>query len=105
MFPYLEDHGVLVVGRCVFSLWVLATCCARVVLGRHYFLDVVGGVVVGVLEGVLAHFALHVSVGVSEMLHGCVMGLVGGVLWRVVGGRDGFGEVERMIGEAGEGAL
>lgn len=68
LLPLVEKH-LLVIANCAFSIWALGTICSRVVLGRHYILDVIGGVMVGMLEALVAHFFLHVPTKVSELQH------------------------------------
>lgn len=58
-------------------LWALAITTSRVVLGRHYILDVVGGVVIGILAAVFAHFFLFAPEEVSELQHQWTMSRFG----------------------------
>lgn len=66
---------------CMLMLWMLATACSRVVLGRHYITDVLGGIVIGVLEALLAHYCLHVPLKVSELQHAYLLGLYEEAFW------------------------
>lgn len=34
-------------------IWVISVCISRILLNRHYILDVIGGVVLGYMEGVI----------------------------------------------------
>ena len=76
VLPYVENH-LLTVAYCVCTLWVSATACSRVVLGRHYISDVLGGIVIGVLEALVAHFCLHVPLKVSELQHAYLLARFG----------------------------
>lgn len=69
----LTSHSCM--AKCACVLWMLATACSRVVLGRHYVSDVVGGMIIGVLEALVAHFALHVPLKVSELQHAHLLSL------------------------------
>lgn len=112
VLPYVENN-LLTIGKCAFMLWMLATACSRVVLGRHYLLDVMGGVVVGVLEAFVAHFALHVPLKVSELQHAYLLSLFGlyeEAFWKFFQGRwfissHDFREMNRQIIEADQGLL
>lgn len=84
VLPYVENH-LLTIAYCLFTLWMLATACSRVVLGRHYISDVLGGIVIGVLEAFVAHFCLHVPLKVSELQHAYLLarfGLYEEFFWR-----------------------
>jgi len=112
VLPYVENH-LLTIGKCAFALWMLATGCSRVVLGRHYILDVIGGIVIGVLEALIAHFALHVPLKVSELQHAYLLSLFElyeEAFWRFFHGRwfitsHDFREMNRQIIEADLGPL
>ncbi|KAH8952475.1 hypothetical protein BDL97_09G087500 [Sphagnum fallax] len=71
-FPLMIDEdydGVWTFALMILSTWALATAISRIVLGRHYVLDVAAGVILGYLEGVFLHFMLFVPIEVSESLH------------------------------------
>lgn len=82
---YILPHHLLIIAYCFVTLWMLATACSRVVLGRHYIADVLGGVLIGVLEALVAHFCLHVPLKVSELQHAHLLarfGLYQEAFWR-----------------------
>ncbi|XP_071443666.1 polyisoprenoid diphosphate/phosphate phosphohydrolase PLPP6 [Hetaerina americana] len=51
---------------CVFPLlmWAISVCLSRILLNRHYLLDVIGGVTLGYLEGIILSI-LWLSEGLS----------------------------------------
>ncbi|GLJ14152.1 hypothetical protein SUGI_0227130 [Cryptomeria japonica] len=50
-------------------VWSIATSTSRILLGRHYLLDVIAGGCLGVLEALIVHNLLSVSERVSEASH------------------------------------
>lgn len=106
VLPYVENN-LLTIANCVFTLWLLATTCSRVVLGRHYILDVIGGEAIGIFEAFVTHFCLHVPLKVSELQHAYVLsrfGLYEEFFWKFFHGRWFFTnyyyrEIEREIDE------
>ncbi|GLJ14153.1 hypothetical protein SUGI_0227140 [Cryptomeria japonica] len=55
-------------------VWSIATSTSRILLGRHYVLDVMAGGFLGILEAFVVHNLLSVSERVSEMSHLWVVG-------------------------------
>ncbi|KAG0557113.1 hypothetical protein KC19_11G103100 [Ceratodon purpureus] len=102
VLPYVENH-LLTIAYFVLTSWMLATACSRVVLGRHYISDVVGGIIIGVLEALVAHFCLHVPLKVSELQHAYLLarfGLDEEFFWRFFPGgwfstKHHFGDVNQ----------
>ena len=72
VLPCIENW-IVAIANTVLIIWALATVASRVVLGRHYFLDVIGGVVIGILETLVAHYILYVPQKVSELQHAWVI--------------------------------
>ncbi|KAF7085192.1 hypothetical protein CFC21_088665 [Triticum aestivum] len=64
---FLADGG-LPLPREVLFLWAAATSASRVLLGRHYILDVVAGAWLGVLEAWLSNLILRFLCGRSSFL-------------------------------------
>lgn len=56
-----EERKVVHVLVVVVCAWAVVTAVSRVLLGRHYFLDVFAGAFVGVLEGVFAFRVLRIE--------------------------------------------
>ncbi|KAJ7516359.1 hypothetical protein O6H91_22G055200 [Diphasiastrum complanatum] len=50
-------------------VWAAATASSRVLLGRHYFFDVLVGSILGVLEAAFVHKVLYVPGHFSEACH------------------------------------
>ena len=64
---FLADGG-LPLPREVLFLWAAATSASRVLLGRHYILDVVAGAWLGVLEAWLSNLILRFLCGRTSFL-------------------------------------
>jgi membrane-associated phospholipid phosphatase len=97
---YILPHHLLAIAYCFVMLWMVATACSRVVLGRHYISDVLGGVLIGVLEALVAHFCLHVPLKVSELQHAYLLarfGLYEEAFWRFFSSHHQFREAEQGV--------
>jgi membrane-associated phospholipid phosphatase len=71
--PNIDQGLVYYALCCALVIWVLATASSRVLLGRHYLVDVVVGSVVGVLEAlfvtrVLLHLPIFNETQISRLL-------------------------------------
>ncbi|KAG6552575.1 hypothetical protein Mapa_005773 [Marchantia paleacea] len=51
------------------SIWAVATASSRVLLGRHYVMDVMAGSAIGLLEASFLHYFLHIPRTVSQPVH------------------------------------
>ncbi|KAG0563920.1 hypothetical protein KC19_8G069700 [Ceratodon purpureus] len=104
VLPYVENNLLRTI-QFVLMLWLTVTACSRVVLGRHYILDVLGGEAIGVLEALVTHFCLHVPLKVSELQHAYLLsrfGLYEEMFWNIFHGRwfftnYHFREMNRVI--------
>lgn len=82
--PMMENFLVSLVGWIVFS-WAVATTSSRILLGHHFFFDVLIGCVVGVLESVLYTKFLVIPPEVTLAVHGYISSFFGGIedaVWR-----------------------
>lgn len=59
--------------------WAIATMSSRIILGRHFFCDVVAGALLGVIEAVFAYYFLTIPIGTSEAVHRKITGAFGWV--------------------------
>ncbi|BBN15014.1 presqualene diphosphate phosphatase [Marchantia polymorpha subsp. ruderalis] len=59
------------------SMWAVATASSRVLLGRHYVMDVMAGSAIGLLEASFLHSFLHISPSVSQSLHSWLLAKLG----------------------------
>jgi membrane-associated phospholipid phosphatase len=64
----LSNVLVSIITWLVYS-WAVATTSSRIILGRHFFFDVLVGCVVGILEGALYNRFLVIPAEVSEGVH------------------------------------
>ncbi|KAL3680677.1 hypothetical protein R1sor_023633 [Riccia sorocarpa] len=63
------------------TAWAVATATSRILLGRHYVMDVIVGSALGVAEGYLLHHLLHVPQNVSQSFHSWLLEKVGIPSW------------------------
>lgn len=87
--PMLENFLVSVVTWLVFS-WAVATTSSRIILGRHFFFDVLVGCLVGILESILYNNFLVIPPAVSEAVHAYISSF--------------FGTIEMVLGRIFRGA-
>jgi len=83
--PMLENFLVSVVTWLVFS-WAVATTSSRIILGRHFFFDVLIGCFVGTLESVLYNNFFVIPREVSLAVHGYISSFFGAIedaVWRL----------------------
>lgn len=73
------DEGAPMVGNLLVSIitwfvysWAVATTSSRIILGRHFFFDVLVGCVVGILESTLYNRFFVIPDEVSEGVHNCI---------------------------------
>ncbi|KAG0620181.1 hypothetical protein M758_4G196100 [Ceratodon purpureus] len=76
--PMLESFLVSVVTWLVFS-WAVATTSSRIILGRHFFFDVLVGCLVGTLESILYNNFLVIPHAVSEAVHSYISSFFGNI--------------------------
>lgn len=62
----LDDGGLIKAGIVIMMMWSIATSTSRILLGRHFMLDVVAGAILGVLEAFIVYYLLFVSERFSE---------------------------------------
>lgn len=84
----VENFLVSVVTWLVFS-WAVATTSSRIILGRHFFFDVLVGCFVGTLESILYNNFLIIPPEVSEAVHAYIssfFGIIEMIIGRVFSG-------------------
>ncbi|KAL2621668.1 hypothetical protein R1flu_001873 [Riccia fluitans] len=92
--PYLDQmypgSGLLLLGvkslvapaaLYLLTIWAVATASSRILLGRHYIMDVIVGSALGVAEAYLLHHFLHVPDRISQSFHAWLLEKVGIASW------------------------
>lgn len=62
----LDDYGLIKVAIVIIMMWSIATSISRILLGRHFMLDVLAGAILGVLEAIIVYNLLFVSERFSD---------------------------------------
>lgn len=62
----LDDYGLIKVAIVIIMMWSIATSTSRILLGRHFMLDVLAGAILGVLEAIIVYNLLFVSERFSD---------------------------------------
>jgi membrane-associated phospholipid phosphatase len=66
--------------------WAFATTTSRIILGRHFFCDVMAGSLLGVSESIFAHYLLAVPGETVEYIHQLINGFFANMesfAWRI----------------------
>jgi len=66
--------------------WAVATTTSRIILGRHFFCDVIAGSLLGVSESIFAHYLLAVPGETVEYIHQLINGFFANMesfAWRI----------------------
>jgi len=74
--PTAETILISLIGSTVTS-WAVATTSSRIILGRHFFCDVVAGSLLGIFEAFFAYYFLAIPMETSEALHRSISGFFG----------------------------
>ncbi|KAG0566201.1 hypothetical protein M758_7G042100 [Ceratodon purpureus] len=74
----LSNLLVSIITWLVYS-WAIATISSQIILGRHFFFDVLIGCMVGILEGTLYNSFFVIPAEVSEGVHDYIFSLVASV--------------------------
>lgn len=88
--PTAEAILISVIGSAVTG-WAVATTSSRIILGRHFFCDVVAGSLLGIFEAFFAYYFLAIPIATSEEIHRRINGVFAWVetsAWRLVHGRN-----------------
>jgi membrane-associated phospholipid phosphatase len=75
----------------VVTTWAIATTTSRIILGRHFFCDVIAGSLLGVFESFFAHYLLYIPGEVSEYVHQVIneaFGWLEDEAWKLFHGRN-----------------
>jgi len=70
----LADDGLIKAGILIVMMWSIATSTSRILLGRHFVLDVVAGAILGVLEAIIVYKLFFVSERFSEVSYSWIAG-------------------------------
>lgn len=62
----LDDYGLIKVAIVIIMMWSITTSTSRILLGRHFMLDVLAGAILGVLEAIIVYNLLFVSERFSD---------------------------------------
>lgn len=62
----LDDDGLIKAAIVIIMMWSIATSASRILLGRHFVLDVLAGAILGVLEAFIVYNLFFVSERFSE---------------------------------------
>lgn len=60
----------------VLTAWAVATTSSRIILGRHFFCDVVADSIPGIFEAFFAYYVLDIPNGTSEAIHRNINGVL-----------------------------
>lgn len=88
--PGAESMLIGLIGSTVTG-WAVATTSSRIILGRHFFCDVVAGSLLGVVEAFFAYYFLAIPGGTSEEIFRRINGVFAWIessTWRLVYGRN-----------------
>jgi len=97
--PTAENILISFIGSTV-TAWAVATTSSRIILGRHFFCDVVAGSLLGVFEAFFAYYFLAIPIETSEAIHGYINGIFATIedtTWQLFHGRNplAFHDVEK----------
>lgn len=88
--PTAESILISLIGSTVTG-WAVATTSSRIILGRHFFCDVVAGSLLGIVEAFFAYYFLAIPTETSQavfMLINGVFAWIENSTWRLFHGRN-----------------
>lgn len=88
--PTAENFLISIIAGVV-TTWAIATTSSRIILGRHFFCDVVAGSLLGIFESIFAHHLLFIPQETSEYVHQLINGSFAWLedsIWKLFHGRN-----------------